>query len=366
VADELRIVHLVPNLNFGGLQGLVRGLALCQRSQGHSVTILCWEHPSNNPEGERELAEHGIRVGPARRAGHPIASLRSLRADLARESIDVVHLHNPFEYCVYGAIAARLARRPKVVLTIHATAMFDRFGRVQHAAFRLSARLSDRLVGVCREVRDITSARYRFPDRKLAVVDNGIDATAFLTVPARTRGAEVAFGTVGRMAAMKNKPLLVEAFAETHRARPATRLRSLGGSEQGIAELSQLAARRGVADAVELIGFSNDVPKFLAEIDVFAFSSNAGEGIPLTVLEAIASGLPVVSTATGGVADVIAATGVGWVTPIGDADALAAAMVRAVDEPPDAEAVEHAREVVATQYSIARMAADYEALYRSL
>lgn len=365
--DALRIAHFAPNLNFGGLQTLVRGLALQQQADGHTVSVYCWEHPSNNPAGEHALTDRGIRVAPARsRPGHPLASLLALRSDLARDRVDVLHLHNPFEYCVYGALAARLGRHTKVVVTVHGSGMFHRFGRREHIAFRVTTALSHRIVGVCREVRDAIKARYGLSDSKVGAVDNGVDTTGYLSVPTRTRGPAVAFGTVGRAAAVKNRPLLVEAFARAHESRPEIRLRTLGGSERGVADIEALVAARGVVDAVELIGYSNDVVGFLAGLDVFAFSSNAGEGIPLTVLEAIASGLPVVSTDTGGVRDVVDAVGVGWVTPIGDAEALAAAMVRVVDEPPSAEAIEHARRVVATRYSIERMAADYEALYRAL
>src|ERR1700733_8123372 len=100
----MRIFHLVPNLNFGGLQKVVRLLAECQIRSGHSVTIGCWTNTSNNREAEHELEREGARVVYLRRnAGGQMTYgrlplVRKLRGYLGAGNADILHVHNPFGY----------------------------------------------------------------------------------------------------------------------------------------------------------------------------------------------------------------------------------------------------------------------------
>src|ERR1700722_8193914 len=158
-SDLMRIFHLVPNLNYGGLQKVVQLLALRQIRSGHSVTIGSWSNENNHPEAERELERAGARVVyPRRGAGGRMAhgrknSVLKLKSYLGAANCDILHVHNPFEYYIYGALAARIAGKTKTVNTIHATVMFDRpgFGKKGRAQFRIAAMLSHGLVSVCAE-----------------------------------------------------------------------------------------------------------------------------------------------------------------------------------------------------------------------
>jgi len=365
MTEPMRIAHLVPDLNFGGLQEVVRNLALGQRSLGHTVSILCWRSPSNHPEVEQELAAAGIAVGPARESGDgQLSSFRALRTRLGPEKLDVLHIHNPFEYCPHGALAGRLRRGTKVVNTLHATAMFPRFGRREKAGYRAALSLTDRVVGVCDEVGEIVGRRFHVPSRKVAVVENGIDLSRYLSLPSRQPSGEVVFGAVGRMTGVKNHQLLIEAFALARADHPNIRLRFLGGGPLE-EKLAELAAERGLDGAVEFGGFSHDVGAFLRGLDVFALPSKS-EGLPLSLLEAIASGLPVVATDVGGVRKVVERTGAGWVCAPGDPQSMMAAMSAAAADSDRSGRAEQARRLVADHYSAERMTADYERVYASL
>src|SRR6516165_9579500 len=180
----MRIFHLVPNLNYGGLQKVVRLLALAQRQSGHSVTIGCWTNTSDHPEAERELERGGAHVVHLRRANDGgmlsgrMPLFRTLKPHLGAKSADILHVHNPFSYYLYGALAARAALgRTKIVNTIHITAMFDhpRFGRRGRTLFRAAALFSDGLVSVCPEVDTFLRSRFFLPGLRRFVVDNGID-----------------------------------------------------------------------------------------------------------------------------------------------------------------------------------------------
>src|SRR5262249_12976941 len=112
----MRIFHLVPNMNYGGLQKVVQLLALNQAKAGHSVTIGCWTNASNHPEAEAELEQAGAKVVYLRRG--PDGGLafdrgrlfQRLTSHLGSKNADILHIHNPHRYYIYGALAAHATR----------------------------------------------------------------------------------------------------------------------------------------------------------------------------------------------------------------------------------------------------------------
>ena len=157
--NRMRTFHLVLNLDYGGLQKVVQLLAVRQIQSGHSVTIGCWTYACDHPEAESELEAAGVRVVYLRRAADGglshgrMSSLQKLKAHQGEGNADILHVHNPFGYYIYGALAARVAGRTKTLNTIHATVMFDRpgFGRKGRAKFRIAAMLTHGLVSLCAE-----------------------------------------------------------------------------------------------------------------------------------------------------------------------------------------------------------------------
>ena len=368
----MRIFHLVPNLNFGGLQKVVRLLAVSQRHSGHSVTIGCWTNASNHPEAECELDRAGVHVVHVRRAadGGMLSGrtclLKKLRKVLLATQADILHIHNPFNYYLYGALAGRAAGRMKIVNTIHITAMFDhpRFGRRGRVLFRAAALLSDGLVSVCPEVDTFLRSRFFLPGLRRFVVDNGIDLAPFLAVPARHSRDEVVFGFAGRMAPEKNHRVLIEAFGLLRLRHSRVRLRLLGSGPLE-PDLKQQVCNQGLTDSVDFCGFGHDVPGFLNGLDVYALPSDF-EGLPLSLLEAIASGLPVVATAVDGVPRIVESTNSGWLCPPNNPDALMTSMEAAIACPDRRERGERSRRLVEKRFSAERMGNDYERVYEEL
>jgi glycosyltransferase involved in cell wall biosynthesis len=202
------------------------------------------------------------------------------------------------------------------------------------------------------------------PGRKLYVVDNGIDLSPFLAVPARQRAPEAVFGCAGRMAPEKNHRVLIDAFAMLYRTHGNIRLRLLGGGPLETT-LKEHVRHLGLEDVVEFPGFSHDVPEFLSGLDIYVLPSDF-EALPLSLLEAIASGLTVVATAVGGVPRIVENTGSGWLCPPGNANALMTAMELALAASDRGDRAEKARHLVAERYSVQRMARDYERVYQTL
>ncbi len=368
----MRIFHLVPNLNYGGLQKVVELLAVRQVRAGHTVTIGCWTFWTNHPEAEAELEAQGVKVVYLRRGedggmSHgKRASLNMLKSYLGRGNADILHAHNPFGYLIYGALATRLAGTTKSLMTAHATVMFDnrKFGRRGRLEFWISCMLMDGVVSVCDEVKTFLQKRFPLPGRKMFVVDNGIDLSHFLAVPDRISGENIVFGTAGRMSPEKGHSVLIDAFALVHKKYANARLRLLGGGGQDV-KLKQQVHDLGLEDVIEFCGFGNDVPGFLGTLDVYVLPSKS-EAQPLGLMEAIASGLPVVATAVGGVPKIVQSTDSGWLCEPNDAEALFGAMELAIVNRDRGELTSRARKLASELYSARRMAADYEAVYERL
>ncbi|HTY99930.1 MAG TPA: TIGR03088 family PEP-CTERM/XrtA system glycosyltransferase, partial [Rhodocyclaceae bacterium] len=176
-------------------------------------------------------------------------------------------------------------------------------------------------------------------------------------------------GTVGRMQAVKDQTLLARAFIRALETAPAlkARLRLVMVGEGPLrAEALGLLEGAGLADLAWLPGERNDVPEVMRGLDCFVLPSLA-EGISNTILEAMATGLPVIATRVGGNAELVVEGRTGELVPAGDADALAAAIVRYAGEPARARAAGRAgRAEVERRFSMEAMISAYRGLYDRL
>jgi len=212
----------------------------------------------------------------------------------------------------------------------------------------------------------------RIPSAKLQLIDNGVDTERFRAgtdagnEPWQRDGAFV-IGTVGRLQDVKDQATLIEAFALLRRQLPDEKLRLvLVGDGPLRAQLQTRIDALGLQDCAILAGPRSDVAPVMRSFSLFALSSIA-EGTPVTLLEAMASELPVVSTAVGGIPDLVTAGVNGALAPARDPQALAAAIVPYVKD--RALARRHGaqgRARVEQQYSMQAMLAAYVALYDTL
>jgi glycosyltransferase involved in cell wall biosynthesis len=211
-----------------------------------------------------------------------------------------------------------------------------------------------------------------FPDGRLEVIPNGIDLSAYAPNPeqrAQVRQelgiAPQAFviGTVGRMTPVKNQALLVRAAMPLLGDDVHLVLVGDGPERTAVANLAATAAR---PDRVHLLGQRLDTARLMSAFDVFALPSQ-GEGLPMVVPEAMATGLPVLSTAVGGVPEVIEHGKTGFLVPPADETAMRAELADLIARPSLVRACgQAARELALRDYSTARMAERYLTLYQQL
>jgi len=209
-------------------------------------------------------------------------------------------------------------------------------------------------------IADVLTSRLRVPADKVRVLANGVPLTPAHDLPERVRSLLF----VGALVPRKGADVLLEAFARVARERPDATLRIVGdGSER--AALERRALSPDLTGRVEFAGYRTDVPVELAAADVFVLPSH-NENQPLALLEAMGAGLACVATRVGGNADVLPPDA-GSLVPAGDAAALAAALVRLLDEPGTAAAQgRRAAELARARYGIGRCADEHQELYLEL
>ena len=358
------IAHVLLSLRTGGLERVAVDLVNCA-SPSLAPFVVCLE--TSGPMASELRPSTSVDVMNRRPGFRPWLALplaRILKTRRAR----FVHTHNTAAG-FYGALAGRLAGLP-VLQTKHGQNLS---GGNQRGLNRISYRLTDRVVAVSEAARALALSEGVRADR-LSVIDNGVDVTRFAEREVRraeTRGrlglrdTDPVVGSLGRLAAVKNQGLLVESAADAaaRLARPLTLVLVGDGPERERLE----ALARGVSERLRVVfAGTGRAEEWLPAFDVFAMSSDS-EGLPVALLEAMACGLPAVVTAVGAIPEVVDHGRAGRLVAPRDQEGLAAEIASLVADEAGRRALgEAATRRVGERYSAARMARDYEALYREL
>lgn len=357
----LRVAHVVQGLEVGGLEKQV--IELARRADRRVVLpeIVCTDYvgrlASLHPP-EAPVSAVGARPGFDWRA------VARLARHFWRSRTDVVHSHNQRAHYL-STFAGRVARVPVLINTRHG--MYLPTTRRAVLRRRTLAALSDAVVAVSSAARDATIELDRIPASKVRTIVNGTDVAAARLTRSEARrklglgdGAFV-IGAVGRLAPEKDFSSLIEAF---DRAR--TEISRLAGAILGdgplSGELQETARARGCSE-LRFYGHRPDAVSLLPAFDVFVQPSLT-EGIALSVIEAMAAGLPVIATSVGGNPQAIGDGEAGILVPPRDVEALAGAIAALARDPGRrAELAAAARRRAERCFSIEATARAYEALY---
>jgi len=355
--NRLRIVHLVSSLHVGGMEHFVVRLAAEQRLQGHDARVLALQ--------DGQLREEAQRLGlPVTVLGGRSAALRVARglAYMASVRPQISHAHNTTS--LHYAVIGRLAAGARVVLTYHGQGKGD--ARTPSA---MEWRKTSAIIAVSQAVTSRIESSA--PGVAYSVIRNGVHLAAVRRPRAELR-AELGLGDaltgiiVARMDRLKGHDTLLRAQALlAERCIPLTMLIAGDGAERATFESLAHELRLG-PEQVRFLGFRSDVTELLAASDFFCLPS-VTEGLPLSMLEAMAHRLPVIATPVGGIPELIEEGRHGLFVPVGDAQALAEAITRIASDPALRAAFgEAGYRHVEENFTFDTMTGRYEELYRRL
>ena len=378
----IKVMRIIARLNIGGPAIHVAMLTEQLSRLGYEQLLVYGQ--IGDEEGDMEyLLPEGTQKALIPELGREIAPFRDLRTlfklyRLMRQyQPDIVDTHTAKAGFV-GRTAAWLARVPVRVHTFHGHVFHGYFGPAKTRVFllleRLCARMSTRIITISPKLRDELVETYHIaPSEKVVVIPLGLDLqklvapidppqiSAWLAeqgIPADKKRV----GIVGRLVPIKNHRLFLQAAQQIIRQRDDVHFVIVGDGECR-AELEQLTQEWQLTDFFTFTGWIKDIGLVLHSLDVLALTST-NEGTPISVMEALAAGVPVVATGVGGVADVLDEGKYGLIVPPGDVAALTEALGRALNgDHPDLAAAQAA---VLARYDVTRLVRETSELYTAL
>lgn len=312
----------------------------------------------------------------------PISDIRALIGlyrRIRRTRPDIVHTHNS-KAGFLGRLAARIAGVPVVIHTPHCFAfMNEGFGKFEKVLYlyleKFAGLFTDRLITVSKsQEMDIVSRRL-IRQEKVCLIENSVDVSRFIRngkVDIQKKKKELGLdesslilGTVGVLNESKGHKFLIEALSRVIKDGFDARL-IIAGEGYLQEELEALSQKMGVSSRANLLGYRYDIPEILSVMDVFVFTS-LWEGMPLALLEAMAQGLPVVSTDVHGAVDLIRNNETGILVKKKDAIGLAGAIEYIISHRKEAKAMgERAQRLIRERYSLDKHIKKLEGLYTEL
>jgi glycosyltransferase involved in cell wall biosynthesis len=350
------IAHVIDSLEIGGAETVVAALCQAHGAAGHRVEVHCLTTAGRLAE---ELQQIGVPVYVHASASAQRTMWKLFRA-FQRSRPDVVHCHNKTA-TIRAAVVARLTGARAIISTRHGLAPLPFRVRKELKFWITAALLCDRVVAVCDTARHNLATGARPVAYKIVTIRNGASPQRVGDTEAiAKRGFTLV--SVGRLVAAKNFATLIRAVAVARTAIPDLSLWIVGGGDEAPA-LQRLSAELDVASVVRFCGERRDVGRWLGAADVFVLSS-VTEGLPISLLEAMAAGLPAIVTDVGGLPELVALSGAGQTVPAGNVQRLADAIVeysRRRDEL--ATFGQLAADCYRVHFTPDRMAGEYLALY---
>jgi sugar transferase (PEP-CTERM/EpsH1 system associated) len=372
-ADAPLIVHVIHRFGIGGLENGVVNLINHMPEERYRHAIVCLQ---GYTDFRKRLQRKNVAIHDmAKRDGHDPRVYWRLFRIFRQLRPAIVHTRN-LSAMEVQAIAA-LAGVPGRVHGEHGRDTYDLHGR--NRKYNLLRRLVRPYIGhyiaVSKDLQNWLMSAVGVKRGNISQIYNGVDSIRFR--PAQTPRAllgppgffdenNIVIGSVGRMAAVKDYPNLVQAFLKLLHQEPALRdrlrLLIVGGGEARDTCL-RVMNQHGVGQLAWLPGERSDIPELMAAMDIFVLPS-LGEGISNTILEAMATGLPVIATRVGGNPELVQEGVTGLLVPPADPDALAQTLLEYVRDADRRHAHGRAaREIIDRQFSIPAMVQGYLSVY---
>ena len=380
---RVKVLRIIARLNIGGPAIHTILLTAGLNNEGFASTLVTGvegKYEGNMLDTAAAKGVEPIIIPQLRRNVDPVGgfiALIKLYRLMRREKPHIVHTHTATAGLL-GRLAARLAGVPVILHTFHGHVLRGYFGPLRSKALmwieHFLARLSDRIVTVSEGQRQELAGCGIAPLEKITVIPLGFELEALLAC--ESHGGELRrelglaaenklVGIVARLVPIKNHRLFLQVAEVVAEAVPQARFLVVGDGELR-EELEAYACDLGLDGRALFTGWRRDLPRLYADLDVVALTS-INEGTPVSLIEALAAGVPVVATAVGGVPDVVVDGETGYLVEAGDVKGLAKAIIELLKNPKKAKVMGMAgRKAVYPKFTVQTLIANVEGLYAEL
>ncbi len=367
------VLHLIDSGGMYGAEKVVLTLLKeLQDSQYPGILGCIRENENERLQIASEAEKEGIRVQYfTMRRGLSFSGLQNIRKFIEDQDLNLVHSHG-YKSNIFLSLLP--GRNFKAVSTVHGWAKQSAGmkGKLYEFLDALALKRMNKVIAVSKAVLKDLAERGLKRDR-VNLIYNGIkintDISFFDRLSIRQKYGippdVFVIGAVGRLSQVKGHSYLIEAMPSILKERPDCRL-VIAGDGPLNKDLEFLIKKLNLAGNVKLPGYVGEIEPFLAMIDLFAMPS-LSEGLPISLLEAVASGKPVLASAVGGIPEVIHSSDHGILVPPADSSSIAGAVKSLFSEKDRMQRMSTlGREFVRSQFSSVRMADDYLSVYSSL
>jgi len=382
---KVKVARIVARLNIGGpAVHIINLMAGLDADRFENLLIVGRPGPNEGDMGYL-ASQKGIDPLIIPELGRELSPLwdtqttLKLARILRRQRPHIVETHTAKAGAV-GRLAARLAGVPILIHVFHGHVFHSYFGPAKTELFinieRGLARLTDRIITISpAQRRDVVDVYRIAPPERVLTIPLGLDLGPFEAARQSCQGQFRSslgispdmplVGFVGRLTAVKNPSEFIEVAGRVVRESPQVRFVFVGDGELRPALEKQVGAL-GLAQTVIFSGWQENMPAVYSDLDLLVLTS-LNEGTPVTVIEALATGVPVVASEVGGVPDVVTHQETGLLVPSGDAEATAQAILQFLGAPERARRLALAgQRVVLGRFDLSRLVSDMDALYQAL
>ncbi|MCD4781947.1 MAG: glycosyltransferase [Candidatus Omnitrophica bacterium] len=364
---NVHVLHVILSLEFGGAEKVVTNMIQQMNTDRFTFTICVLDRIGSLGVD----LDDNVRVECVnRKPGIDMRVPFRLAKLLKQYNPDIVHLHNSTCF-FYGVLACRLVGLKNVIVTQHGISQESR--RIT-TALRLISGGIKQAVAVSDNIVEYLKNTYHIPRNKISLLINGIDETLFardtqLKKEGRKalglNAGHLVIGHIARLSKEKDQHTLLKAFEKVRQLEPRAKLVIVGDGSLR-AELQSLTKLWGLQNDVIFTGVQKNIKLYLNTFDVFALSS-IREGTSLTLLEAMATQLPIVATSVGGTPNVVIDGETGILVPAGRPDKLADGLHRLISDPKMCQKMgKAARKRFDDIFTLTRMTRAYSDLYLSM
>jgi len=295
----MKIVQVMPDFGLAGAETMVENLSCGLAAEGCDVLVISF-FDLHTAITER-IENRGIKIKYlGKKRGFDPSIISKMRKIIKAYQPDVIHTHR---YVLPYAFLASMGFKAKRVHTVHNVAQKEqtKVGKnINRVLFRYFNVVP---VALSKEIQRTIQEVYGLPDNRIPVVFNGIDLSRCIVKESYARKDTFTVLHIGRFMDVKNHELLLRSFARFKEQHSDARLQLLGDGELK-ENMMQLAGQLNITDAVEFAGLQSNVYPWLHNADVFILPSKF-EGMPMTLIEAMGTGLPIIASNVGGIPDML-------------------------------------------------------------